>query len=829
MKSTFVNKKTQNDINKLFKCVAIDQVPIDMADKIVSILEKNKELFCFIPSGYSYNNDDFLISNNMKEASANTNSERSLVEKITNMVDAVLSLFSDKKKFPIKDKSVDESVEKLLGKDYLDYPASSGERKKRKLQKDLAMLNVSGSTKNPNLTLIDRGTGVKNKKIPTTLLHISGDKQNTKGLMGKFGQGSFSAINKCSYQLIVTRHHTKDEAWSFTIVRWNREERQIEHLVLGKVKNLHKKEIRQTRIPTLTLEKVKITGVSGRVKIKDEKKKKQVTKEMDYGTIIALIDFDIKLGNDAHVVSLPKILNDEFNHISVPILVNELRKKDGTGNSFVLWGNRVRQKDAELAGHLDYRIDKKPIVLKDPDTHKYLGKVFLDLIITKPDYSAKKLGTNFGTVSVHGQVHAKLTPGKTFEAIDNKVVDNSLGFVKGSIRYNIDASKLSESLLLECFGSSRENMTDSFSNILLKELQLLILQEPKILDINQKRKEMCQGSKSTGSLLDSLSSKYRDKVNDLKRMLAKVHKIDKKGNLSLKGGLDIKPTKKRVKEEFVGKDVPTFLRLREYETDSKNNKLVKVNLKEPKKRQTLFLVTDGKNELFEKPNNGKITIKLLSKKHEYNDVVLTQEVTPYNGNIKIVIDRQVFQKGDQPKLEVALSLDGKTTLFTETFLVSFFEKEIIANTRNSSNTKKGNRKKILDGEIVSGEKGDYLEQDSEEPNLPEIKTIGKDAVWDDNLDYGGEMFEIEDKITDDNDFLHIVNDSLMYLNMDNHIFKEFAKDWDDTQDKRDYAITVYKVIALVSYFVCKEDVGKTRKEKLEAIIQVGFTLITWEK
>jgi hypothetical protein len=81
------------------------------------------------------------------------------------------------------------------------------------------------------IDVLDDGLGISADRFPTTILSLQGkNKINKRYLMGTFGQGGASTLRFCEYCLIVSRQRDNPETVSFTVVRELRlgEEYQID-------------------------------------------------------------------------------------------------------------------------------------------------------------------------------------------------------------------------------------------------------------------------------------------------------------------------------------------------------------------------------------------------------------------------------------------------------------------------------------------------------------------------------------------------------------------------------------------------------------------------
>jgi hypothetical protein len=82
------------------------------------------------------------------------------------------------------------------------------------------VMNSSGSESAPTIDVLDEGIGIAADRFRATILSLQGgNKINRRYLIGTFGQGGASTLKFCDYALIVSRHRDNPNVVSFTVVR----------------------------------------------------------------------------------------------------------------------------------------------------------------------------------------------------------------------------------------------------------------------------------------------------------------------------------------------------------------------------------------------------------------------------------------------------------------------------------------------------------------------------------------------------------------------------------------------------------------------------------
>ena len=213
---------TRNLLLKILEC--------DTADKLRNLFKADPYFgqVKWLPYG-GFSNNTGVITGQMKEP------ENSLIEKITNSIDAILMRKCQEEGIDPRDQSkspkdMEEAIQRYFaGRDEI--------RKKRSdYAKEMIRLTAEGLRERPTITIIDKGEGQTPNGIPKTILSLQQEiKRKIRFVYGTYNQGGSSALGFChdsnhpiSYvQLVLSRRaqsilsdqDENSDSFGFTIVR----------------------------------------------------------------------------------------------------------------------------------------------------------------------------------------------------------------------------------------------------------------------------------------------------------------------------------------------------------------------------------------------------------------------------------------------------------------------------------------------------------------------------------------------------------------------------------------------------------------------------------
>lgn len=150
-----------------------------------------------------------------------TKAARSLTERITNAIDAILedraSTATSKPTSPQRAAS-DWFGRPVTGSEsgLYKWKYSDGKYDRRVS----VIINSSETETAPTVDILDYGIGLAADQFPGTILSLqSGNKMNKRYVLGSFGQGGSSTLAFCEYALIVSRPRSDANQLAFTLIR----------------------------------------------------------------------------------------------------------------------------------------------------------------------------------------------------------------------------------------------------------------------------------------------------------------------------------------------------------------------------------------------------------------------------------------------------------------------------------------------------------------------------------------------------------------------------------------------------------------------------------
>jgi hypothetical protein len=144
---------------------------------------------------------------------------RSLVERITNAMDALLEKASAIE--TSRPPSSQEAAKEWFGRPVSAPMDGAFNWKDDQVNRDIAViLQSSGRENAPTVDVVDAGVGLSADKYPTTILSLhQKNKIDKLHLIGAFGQGGSSTIAFSDYVMILSRCHDNPNDVAFTIIK----------------------------------------------------------------------------------------------------------------------------------------------------------------------------------------------------------------------------------------------------------------------------------------------------------------------------------------------------------------------------------------------------------------------------------------------------------------------------------------------------------------------------------------------------------------------------------------------------------------------------------
>lgn len=152
-----------------------------------------------------------------------SNPEVSLVERITNSIDATFEQLAEETPELKKIRSPREFSEKALGfKGGVIADSIKRRKKTAEMESGVVVTLWDGdSPDTPTIDVKDNGIGLTAQEIPDTILSLNKSNKITKWyLMGRFGQGGSTTFAFTEYTILITRKFNDGSEVAFTIVKF---------------------------------------------------------------------------------------------------------------------------------------------------------------------------------------------------------------------------------------------------------------------------------------------------------------------------------------------------------------------------------------------------------------------------------------------------------------------------------------------------------------------------------------------------------------------------------------------------------------------------------
>jgi len=300
----------------------------DTADKIRELIDK--EIYFsqgnWVPYG-GFSNNTGIINGQMKEP------ENSLIEKITNSIDAILMRKCQESGVDPKDQSKSpKDMEEAIN---LYFNGRETIRKNRsELAKQLIRVTAEGKRDKPTITIIDSGEGQTPDTIPKTILSLQKEiKKKIRFVYGTYNQGGSSALGFCHdssdlidyVQLVICRRaqsiageEADSDCFGFTIVRSRYDEEggnfTYEYFV-----------DKDNKVPHFSFnEPIRINNF-----------------DFSEGCVIRLYDYELTNAGNIVFRGLNEAIEKKLSYSPLPMFLNELRNYGG-GIEYTIFGFREK-------------------------------------------------------------------------------------------------------------------------------------------------------------------------------------------------------------------------------------------------------------------------------------------------------------------------------------------------------------------------------------------------------------------------------------------------------------------------------------------------------
>lgn len=579
----------------------------------------------------------------------------SLIEKITNSIDALLMKKCLEQGIDPKSNHAPQSIDEAVRKFYPNF--KDWELPKfRRLQSEEIQVVADGTPRNTSVIIYDNGEGQNPADFEDTFLSLlRGNKNEIHFVQGKYNMGGSGAIVFCGkkrYQLIASKRFDGKGEFGFTLIRQHqltKEEEKTkkntwyEYLKIG------------NKIPSFQITELDLELHRRKFKT---------------GTVIKMYSYQFPAGYSGFAQDLNQSINEYLYEPALPILTvdNATRYPNNKVLELDLYGLKRR-----LEQDKDYLDDQFSVDFNaDP-----FGKLKVSCFVFKAkikDWDVKETKENIRSrffkngmsvlFSMNGQVHGYYTS----EFITRSLKMNIL---KDYLLIHVDCTNMNYEYRKELFMASRDRLKEGDET---RELRRFLADKlgaasSRLSEVEKKRKaSITVSGENTQELLKNFTQNL-PMSDDLKRLLGDAFKLDEKPKAKPQKPHIHENSDKKEKEHFHPRRFPTYLKLKE--TDGKGQIVAKVPLGGEK---VLKFETDVENNYFDRIDEpGAFKIALLnysSNESEGGDAVGTpnkiedlfdvEKTSPADGKIRVVFKpKKDVKVGDAFQVKVSLDAPGE--------------------------------------------------------------------------------------------------------------------------------------------------------------------------
>ena len=725
----------------------------------------------------------------------------SLIEKITNSIDAVLMkkclAAGVNPKSPQAPKSMEEA-RMLYFPEHRDWDLPNA----RNIQAEDIQILADGPKNDTSLIIYDNGEGQHPQEFEKTFLSLlRGNKNEIHFVQGKYNMGGSGAIVFCGkkrYQLIASKRFDKTGQFGFTLIR--------EHPLTREEENTKK---------NTWYEYLKIDGEIPAFSI-DELDLGLFKRKFTTGTVTKLYSYDLPTGISDISRDLNQSINEYLFEPVLPVYTIENEKrypKSSLRRGLYGLKRRLEQEDNKYVEE----------VFSEDFSDKLFGKMKVTCYVFKTKIDDRTVKETKETVqreffknrmsvlfSVNGQVHGHYTS----EFITRSLKMNLL---KEHLLIHVDCTEMDYEFRKELFMASRDRLKGGEETRELRKFLADKLGDKngRLAEIVKRRKDsITVESENTKELLKTFAKNITQNEELLKlldqtlNLDLKVKEKQKTTNQSKKKRKDIVP------EPFNPQRFPSSFKRRSQGDADKNVVSIPIG-----GEKTILFDTDVENNYFDRIEEpGELKIAILNyKKNEttggnapgkvdrVENVFNARKSSPQDGTIKLHLSpKEELEVGDE--IEIKVTLADPVGEFNELFWV-----------------------KISEPKAPS--------EPSPKPEKKEDPTLGlPDLIYayqDEITEKNGELtWEAVEEATGEEMGFHTVMYPMVngeklekvYINMDSSVFLKFkSKHKNPNQEQLDIAQRKY-VAAVYSHTLFLYSITKAHKYQLKQEDEDGAEL-----
>ena len=565
--------------------------PKNLAIKLATA-EKESEIITLLSNLGYWNNFHYWkpFGNNENNYSTIGNQQSSpdaaLVEKLINSVDAILMKECMLRNIDMTGDDAPQNMADALIRFFniKDGKLSYLDARERTKMAESIILAATGSTRNVNLTIVDKGEGQTPKRMPDTILSVSkNNKLKVPFVQGKFNMGGTGALPFCGgnrLQLIISkrcpqiadrRTDATSNLWSVTIVRREAAREGRKSSMFTYLTDLN------GDLLTFDTEKLPIIPST----------KSAEHENMYYGTYIKLYDYSLKY-KTAILLNFFNKMNMLMPEIAHPIRLRECRKEQTQNvhtSESTISGLQIRL-DEDRNNNIEDGFPSSEAINVDGQN------ILCSIYVFKNKDSAKRYRESEGLLfTVNGQTHATES-----ESFFNRA---NLSYLADSILVLIDCSQIDIQHREDMFMNSRDRLRKCAFVTAVKEKIKSILKEHQGL-------KKLQNERRAAAVQKRLSEDrpFREVLQNILTKSPVLSKILLSGS-RLTSPFNIVPNSGET-TVFKGKKHPTFFKIRGKLKDGVLNKNVPIN-----HDFRVQFETDVNNDYFVRPSErGYLLLKM---------------------------------------------------------------------------------------------------------------------------------------------------------------------------------------------------------------------------
>ena len=574
--------------------------------------------------------------------------ENSLVEKLTNSMDAILMRECVKRGIDPKDKSNSELPRDMADAIERFYSVKDGRwENKLPTERNTMAQNVqiilTGDRKTPNVAIYDNGEGQNPERFPDTFLSVAhGNKNDIPFVQGKYNMGATGAVVFCGeeyrYQMIISRRSTdmgdSNGRIGFTLVR--------RHILTAKEEN----EVKLSWYEYLVIDNEIPYVDTAELDLGLNKDAKFIS-----GSVVKMYSYQLTHPSDA-TLDLWRELNPLLFVPAIPILICENRFTAGHSSTKAMLGNRTR-----LA--LD---DNKRLVFTKAFQITLFGS---NIPITVYIFNRETKNPEF----IGGKSLIYTLNGQTQGSETKSFISQDLGYrnLREYMLIAVDCSQIGTTARQELFMASRDRLKQGkYYTELRNDIISLLRSDSDINNMDQEYKGKSFKEKADDKdLVESMFSHLKSN-KDIKNMFSGTDgafSFFKKHTTKPNDDSEKKKPEKEPKKVALQRH-PSIFRVKGFDKD--DTEYVKAIKKGGK--GSITLETDAENEFLTRSyDNGKMEITTL----DYGDrpgggerrILPNTESTklkvqasgPYDGEIKVYIEpKEDVEVGERIPLSIKM-------------------------------------------------------------------------------------------------------------------------------------------------------------------------------